>query len=46
MGKDLDVVLAFSRPSFSDVNPYSEGLFRTVKYHPTVPQSHVRTNEW
>ena len=38
MGKDLDVVLAFSRPSFSDVNPYSEGLFRTVKYHPTVPR--------
>lgn len=33
----LGVVPSFSRPSVSDDNPYSESLFRTVKYHPTFP---------
>lgn len=33
----LGVVPSFSRPSVSDDNPYSEALFRTVKYHPTFP---------
>ena len=33
----LGVVSSFSRPSVSDDNPYSEALFRTVKYHPTFP---------
>lgn len=33
----LGVVPWFSRPSVSDDNPYSEALFRTVKYHPTFP---------
>ena len=31
----LGVVPSFSRPSVSDDNPYSEALFRTIKYHPT-----------
>ena len=33
----LGIVPSFSRPSVSDDNPYSEALFRTVKYHPTFP---------
>lgn len=33
----LGVVPSFSRPSVSDDNPYSEALFRTVKYHPDFP---------
>ena len=33
----LGVVPSFSRPSVSDDNPYSEALFRTVKYHSTFP---------
>jgi len=33
----LGVLPSFSRPSVSDDNPYSEALFRTVKYHPTFP---------
>lgn len=33
----LGVMPSFSRPSVSDDNPYSEALFRTVKYHPTFP---------
>lgn len=33
----LGVVPSFSRPSVSDDNPYSEALFRTIKYHPTFP---------
>ena len=33
----LGVVPSFSRPSVSDDNPYSEALFRTLKYHPTFP---------
>lgn len=28
---------SFSRPSVSDDNPYSESLFRTLKYVPTYP---------
>lgn len=33
----LGVIPSFSRPSVSDDNPFSEALFRTVKYHPTFP---------
>jgi transposase InsO family protein len=33
----LGVIPSFSRPSVSDDNPYSEALFRTVKYHPGFP---------
>lgn len=37
MLEKLGVIPSFSRPSISDDNPYSEALFRTVKYHPTFP---------
>jgi putative transposase len=33
----LGVVPSFSRPSVSDDNPYSESLFRTMKYTPSYP---------
>jgi len=33
----LGVVPSFSRPAVSDDNPYSEALFRTLKYTPTYP---------
>jgi len=33
----LGVVPSFSRPSVSDDNPYSESLFRTLKYTPVFP---------
>ena len=34
----LGVMPSFSRPSVSDDNPYSEALFRTVKYRPWYPE--------
>ncbi|MCU7898476.1 MAG: DDE-type integrase/transposase/recombinase, partial [Candidatus Thiodiazotropha sp. (ex Lucinoma aequizonata)] len=33
----LGVVPSFSRPSVSNDNPYSESLFRTMKYTPAFP---------
>lgn len=33
----LGVIPSFSRPSVSDDNPYSEALFRTLKYTPAWP---------
>ena len=33
----LGVTPSFSRPSVSDDNPYSESLFRTMKYTPAFP---------
>lgn len=35
----LGVIPSFSRPSVSDDNPYSESLFKTVKYHPSYPSA-------
>jgi len=35
----LGVVASFSRPRVSDDNPYSEALFRTLKYRPEYPQA-------
>jgi transposase InsO family protein len=35
--QQLGVVPSFSRPSVSDDNPYSESLFRTLKYTPGYP---------
>ncbi len=32
-----DVVASFSRPRVSDDNPFSEALFRTMKYRPGYP---------
>jgi transposase InsO family protein len=34
----LGVVPSFSRPSVSNDNPYSEALFRTLKYVPSYPR--------
>jgi len=34
----LGVVPSFSRPSVSDDNPFSESLFRTLKYRPHYPE--------
>jgi putative transposase len=34
----LGVVPSFSRPSVSNDNPYSESLFRTLKYVPSYPR--------
>ncbi len=35
--KRLGVVSSFSRPHVSDDNPYSEAMFRTMKYRPEYP---------
>lgn len=35
----LGVIPSFSRPSVSDDNPYSEALFKTLKYDPEYPKS-------
>jgi putative transposase len=35
----LGVIPSFSRPSVSNDNPYSESLFRTLKYRPEYPES-------
>jgi len=34
---DLHVVRSHSRPHVSNDNPYSEAVFKTVKYHPSFP---------
>lgn len=41
----LGVVPSFSRPSVSNDNPYSEALFKTVKYHPDFPEQPFDTLE-
>jgi transposase InsO family protein len=35
--EQLGVAASFSRPGVSDDNPYSEALFRTLKYRPAYP---------
>jgi hypothetical protein len=35
----LGVARSFSRPRVSDDNPYSESLFKTLKYRPSYPES-------
>lgn len=35
--QELGVVPSYSRPSVSDDNPYSESLFKTLKYHSSFP---------
>lgn len=35
--QSLGVMPSFSRPSVSNDNPYSESLFKTLKYRPTYP---------
>ena len=34
----LGIIPSFSRPSVSNDNPYSEALFRTLKYRPAYPE--------
>ncbi|MBU1613555.1 IS3 family transposase [Patescibacteria group bacterium] len=41
----LGVIPSFSRPRVSDDNPYSESLFKTVKYHRTYPRKFVTVEE-
>jgi len=38
----LGVIPSFSRPSVSDDNPYSESLFRTLKYCSAYPDSPLK----
>jgi len=35
--EELGILRSFSRPRVSNDNPYSESLFRTVKYRPDYP---------
>jgi transposase InsO family protein len=35
--QNLGVIASFSRPRVSDDNPFSEALFRTMKYRPSYP---------
>jgi transposase InsO family protein len=39
----LGVIPSFSRPSVSNDNPYSESLFKTMKYCPAYPQQAFET---
>lgn len=41
----LGVVPSFSRPRVSDDNPFSESLFRTLKYRPSYPEKPFATLE-
>lgn len=41
----LGIVPSFSRPSVSDDNPFSEALFRTLKYRPEYPRKPFRSIE-
>lgn len=41
----LGIVPSFSRPGVSDDNPFSEALFRTVKYSPMYPEKPFETLE-
>jgi len=41
--QSLGVVPSFSRPSVSNDNPYSESLFRTLKYTPAYPRKPFAT---
>lgn len=41
--QDLGVIPSFSRPSISNDNPYSESLFRTLKYRPEYPEKPFET---
>lgn len=39
----LGIVSSFSQPGVSDDNPYSEALFRTLKYRPDYPRRPFET---
>lgn len=36
--QELGIMRSFSRPSVSNDNPYSESIFRTLKYRPNYPE--------
>lgn len=41
--QELKVIPSFSRPKVSNDNPYSESLFRTMKYRPEYPSKPFET---
>jgi putative transposase len=43
--EELSVLRSFSRPRVSNDNPYSEPLFRTVKFRPVNPRRPFTSNE-
>jgi transposase InsO family protein len=43
--EELGVLRSFSRPRVSNDNPYSELLFRTVKYRPDYPRKPFASKE-
>ncbi len=43
--KQLGIAASFSRPHTSNDNPYSESLFRTLKYRPSYPRRPFETIE-
>ena len=43
--EELGVLRSFSRPRVSNDNPYSESLFRTVKYRPDYPSRPFSSKE-
>jgi transposase InsO family protein len=43
--QNLGVAASFSRPSVSNDNPYSESLFKTLKYCPMYPENGFATKE-
>ena len=43
MLQKLGVVPSFSRPACSNDNPYSESLFKTLKYRPAYPQDSFKS---
>ena len=45
MIQELGVIASRSRPSVSNDNPYSESLFRTLKYRPLMPLKAFETIE-
>ena len=45
MLQDLGVASSFSRPRVSNDNPYSEWLFRTLKYRPEYPRRPFKSLE-
>jgi transposase InsO family protein len=40
----LGVMASLSRPAVSNDNPYSESLFKTLKYRPAYPCTRLRTS--
>jgi putative transposase len=41
--QEFGVMPSFSRPAVSNDNPYSESLFKTLKYHPMYPRRPFQT---